>query len=195
MKYKRAFLQYFKKFPLFTFNDASLFLSARGASEEYMRKLISLMLKSGELYRITRGYYTLNRSTEVIGYAFKPFYYGLGSALNHYKLSKQQANLTIVTTRSVREGIRVIFGANVLIKRIPNTIYFGYNDVRGERFHFYISSVEKTLLDMIYFNYVVEDYVYENIFRQIDKKKMDNYLKKYSERTRLKFSLLKKTYR
>lgn len=194
VKYKKEFFEHFKKFPLFTFNDASLFLSERGASKDYMRKMISLMLTRGELYRITKGYYTLNKSMEVVGYAFKPFYYGLGSALNHYNLSKQQANQTIVTTKTVRAGVRTVFGINISIKRIPKNLYFGYRDVVGEQFHFYVSDIEKTLLDMIYFDYVVEDYVYKNIFRRVNSNKMKVYLKKYNDRVKTRYNTLKKAY-
>lgn len=195
MKYKSEFLKHFGKFQLFTFDDAGLFLSDMGASQYYIRKFISIMLKTGRLNRITKGYYTLNKEIEIIGYAFKPFYYGLGTSLIYYDLSEQQASQTVITTKMVREGVREIFGVNVVIKRIPKSLYFGYNDVMGERFHFYLSDIEKTLLDMIYFNYTVEEYVYKNIFRQVNKNRINGYLKKYSDRVRLKFNILKKTYR
>ena len=194
MKYKAGFLVHFKKFPLFTFNDANLFLSDKGASPDYIRRFISLMLRKGQLYRITKGYYTLNRSDEIVGYAFKPFYYGLGFALTRYRLSKQQANPTILTTKKVRPGVREIFGRNVVIENLPLSLYFGYDDVEGGMFHFYLSDVEKTLLDMLYFDYVVEDYVYRNILKQIDRRKMDRYLKRYDKETKIKYDSLTKKY-
>lgn len=194
MKYKKDFLAYFEKFPLFTFNDAKLFLSKKGASYDYSRKMISLMLKRGELYRITKGHYTLERNLTIAGYAFKPFYYGLGYVLTHYGLSEQGYNLEIITTKKVREGVRVIFGLNVVVFRIPQGLFFGYRDVPDETFHYYMSDIEKTLLDLIYFDQVVEDYVYKNIFREINRDRIANYLGHYDKSISEKYRELEKRF-
>lgn len=191
MKYKKDFIKHFGNFPLFSFNDAYLFLSKMGSSKDYIRKLISLMLKREEIYRITKGYYTLNKDPEVIGYAFKPFYYGLGYALNHYNLSEQQANVTIVTTKKVRVGVRNIFGTNTMVRKIPKELYFGYRTVKGENFYFPVSDIEKTLLDMLYFDYVTEAYVYVNLFKKLNRQRINIYLKRYNNRVKVKYNMIK----
>ncbi len=190
MKYKKGFLEYFEKFPIFTFSDANMFLSKQGASQDYARKLISIMLKRGELQRVTKGHYTTKKDMDVIGYAFKPFYYGLGFALSYHGLSSQGYNLTVMTTKTVRSGVRRIFGTNVVIQRIPKELFLGYEDMTTQTFHFYISDIEKTLLDMLYFDFVVEDYVYVNTFKRINKAKIKRYLKRFSKRVTKRYSEL-----
>ena len=194
MKYKRDFITYFSGFPLFTFSDARLFLSKHGASYDYSRKLISLMLQRGEIYRVTKGYYTTKADLTVAGYAFKPFYYGLGFALSYYGLSNQGYNLTIITTKNVREGVRSIFGANVVINKIQKDLFFGYIDVPTQTFHYYISDVEKTFADMLHFEHVVEDYVYENIFKRINTVKMKEYLKCYGKKAAGRYAELERQF-
>ncbi len=194
MKYKKKFLEFFKDFPLFTFNDAKLFLLKSGASYAYARKFISLMVKNGSVYRLNKGNYTLYKDINVTGYIFKPFYYGLGTALNYHNLWEQQSNQTIITTNNVRRGVRTFFGLNIVIERIPAALFFGFFKVNYDKFHFYISDIEKTIIDMAYYNFVVEDYVYENIFSRINRQKMKKYLARVPVKTRLAVLKLERQY-
>lgn len=184
MKYKKEFAGHFNRFPIFMFGDAERFLSSMGASSAYARKFMSRAVSTGAVYRITKGCYTMHKDINLVGYAFKPFYYGLGTALTHHRLWEQQANQTIITTKNVREGARVFFGLNATIWRIPEGLFFGYAKERYGNFHFYISDVEKTLIDMVYYKFNVEDYVYRNAFSHAGKAKMAAYLKRCPDRVR-----------
>jgi len=177
MKYKKTFVEFFSKFPLFSFNDARLFLIKNGASEIYVRKFISLMIKSGAIYRLTKGKYTMHRNGDIIGFAF----HGLGSALNYHNVTEQQYNTTIITPRNIRSGTRVIFGLNSVIYHIPKELFFGYERIKTSNFYVYTSDLEKTLIDMVYFKLVPEDYVYENIARKIEPHRLKDYLKSYKD--------------
>ncbi|MGH2638375.1 MAG: hypothetical protein ACRDF4_03730, partial [Rhabdochlamydiaceae bacterium] len=48
--------------------------------------------------------------------------------------------------------------------------------------------------DMIYFDYVVEDYVYANIFKRLDNKKMRSYLKRCNKRVKGGYETLNASY-
>jgi predicted transcriptional regulator of viral defense system len=194
MKYKKTFLIHFEQFPIFTYNDARLFLLKGGATEVYIRKFMSLMVKTNAVLRLTKGNYTLHKDINLVGYVFKPFYYGLGTALTYHGLWEQQANLAIITTNNVREGVRPFFGLNVVIKKIPKELFFGYEKVRYETFHFYVSDVEKTFIDMVYCNFIVEEYVYKNIFRKLNMEKVNKYLKRYNKSTKSKVMKLNGQY-
>ena len=52
-----------------------------GSSEEYSRLLLHNLVKSMRLVRIKKGFYTFSRDENVIGVAFRPFYYGMEYAL------------------------------------------------------------------------------------------------------------------
>lgn len=195
MKYVTIFIKYFRKFPIFRFKDARLFLIKNGASEDYIRKFMSLMIRSGRIYRITKGSYTLHLDPNIAGFAFRPFYYGLGTALNFYKMTEQQYNPIIITPKNVRSGVRVILGQNTIIRHIKREFFFGYEKVMGDTFYYYVSDVEKTLIDSVYYNHVFEVYVYMNIMKKVSIKKLKNYLKKYNKRVKQKTLLLYNKYK
>lgn len=194
MKYAESFFAYFKKFPAFTFNDARLFLLKGGASEDYVRKFVSLMCRSERMYRITKGNYTLYRDMDLVGYPFRPFYYGLGYALTYHGVWEQQANQTVITTMNVRSGTRTIFGLNVIIKRIRKDLFFGYNTTKGEHFGFNVSDLEKTLIDTVYYKMKLEDYVYKNMINKIEGSKLNRYFSRYDENISNKVMKLLKRY-
>lgn len=194
MKYKEEFISHFNRFPLFRFGDAERFLTSMGASPVYARKFMSIVVSNGLAYRITKGVYTMHKDVNLVGYAFKPFYYGLGTALTHYGLWEQQATQTIITTRNVREGTRIFFGLNATVRRIPEKLFFGYVNESYGNFHFYVSDVEKTLIDIVYYRFVIEDYAYTNLFRRANRMKLKGYLKKYPEKIRLEVRKLQNKF-
>ncbi len=194
MKYVKSFLEEFKKTPIFTMRDLKKFLMYNGSTKNYPRIFINLMIKDGKAYRVTKGFYTLYRNIEVVGFPFYPFYYGLSYALTIHKLWTQQANPHVLTTKNVRRGIRTTFGSNFTVSKISKTMFFGYYSIIGVDFYYPISDIEKTLIDCIYYRFNLEDYVYINIFEKLNTKKMDTYLKKCSERIRIKYKMLKKIY-
>ncbi len=185
MKYVKEFIERFSKYPLFTFNDARLVIEdIGGPSGSYTRRFLYLMLKKGRIYRVTKGYYAVKKDLEVVGLAFEPYYYGLGYALTHHGMWEQQANITVITTKAVNEGIRIIFGNNVIFKRIPEKFFFGYESIQMGNYSIHISDLEKTLIDVVYFKNQYADYVFRNISKKVDKKKLRRYLISYDDRVK-----------
>ncbi len=191
MKYTAMFLARFKKSPVFQTRDVSKFLEYYGSTEDYAKVFIGQMVKSGKAYKVTKGFYTMYKNIEAVGFPFYPFYYGLGFALTHHKLWKQQANPYVLTVKNVRRGPREALGLNYNVSKIAKSMFFGYYYTKGADFYYPISDVEKTLIDCIYYKMSLEGYVYENIFRQLDYKKMQGYLKRCSGRVRTRYLALK----
>ncbi len=185
MKYKKDFAVHFNRFPLFRFSDAERFLTSIGASPIYARKFMSIAVNNGLVYRITKGVYSMHNDINLVGFAFKPFYYGLGTALTYHGLWEQQATQTIITTKNVREGTRVFFGLNATVLRIPERLFFGFADEKYGNFHFYVSDVEKTLIDIVHYGFAIEDYAYVNLLRRANSMKIESYLKRCPERIKL----------
>jgi predicted transcriptional regulator of viral defense system len=194
MKYITSFLKEFKKTPVFTIKDVEKFLTYKGSTKAYSKIFIALMVKSGRAHKLGNGFYTLYNDMDVVGFQFYPFYYGLGFALTKYKLWKQQSNQYVITTRNVRRGNRKAFGLNFTVSKISNTMFFGYSYIKGTNFYFPISDIEKTLIDCIYYKFNLEDYAYVNIFKNLEDKKMANYLKKCNKRVNSAYNKLKRTY-
>ena len=85
----------------------------------------------------------------------------------------------IITVRKVRNGIRSISGANALIRRIDKKYFFGYAYIKQGDFYFPVSDVEKTFIDMVYYNENISNELVASIKKRIDRKKLKSYLKRY----------------
>ena len=194
MKYIDLFMANFKKSPAFNMKDVARFLEFHGSTNAYSKIFVGQMVRKGRIYRLTNGFYTLYKNIETVGFPFSPFYYGLGFALTKHKLWKQQANPYIITIKNVRRGYREAFGLNYNISRISKSMFFGYCYTKGPNFYYPMSDVEKTLIDCIYYKINLEEYVYGNIFKHLDDKKMDNYLKRCNKKVRKKYGDLRNKY-
>ncbi len=194
LKYIISFLAEFKKSPTFEMKDVSRFLRYHGSTGAYAKIFISHMVKGGKVHKLTKGFYTVYGNIETVGFPFYPFYYGLGFALTCHKLWKQQANPYVLTVRNVRRGSRKALGLNYNVSKISKGMFFGYYYVKGKDFYYPVSDIEKTLIDCIYYGLNLEDYVYENIFGQLDNGKMQSYLKRCNDRTKARYFELKASY-
>lgn len=184
MKYVKLFLEEFKKTPIFTAIDIEKFLVSKGSTKNYSKIFIKLMVVGGRAYKVSKGFYTLYNNSEVAGFPYSPFYYGLSFALTKHGLWKQQANPYVITTKNVRRGVRRVLGSNITVSKISKDMFFGYRYVKGANFYYPVSDVEKTFIDLVYFRYGVDDQVYENIAKKVDKKKMLLYLKACAPRVK-----------
>ncbi len=179
MKYVKEFLNYFDTFPTFTAKDVKLFLYKKGAGEDYHKIFMHNMLKSGRVFSIKKGCYTLHDDPMVMGFAFSPFYYGLETALTYYKLWDYMTPITIITTQKVRSGFRVLSGRKIEVRRISKRAFFGYSMVLyKDNFYVPMADIEKTLLDLIYFNSSTSDKVFQDVLKKCNKKKLEGYIKK-----------------
>lgn len=179
MKYVADFLKYFHalKFPVFTKTDAYLFLWQSGATAAYTKRFLSNLVKSGRIYRIKRNYYTCYDDPYAAGFAFAPFYYGLGTALNIHNLTEQQSQPVVISATSIMPRTIVFNSKKIFIKRIRTNMFFGVATMAYGTFEIPVSDIEKTFIDLIYFRYGVDEQVYENIIRKVDKKRLERYLK------------------
>ena len=181
MRYVKEFLRYFQAFPTFTTKDVRLFLLKNKASRGYHKIFMHNMLKSGKVFSVARGHYTLHDDPFIAGFAFSPFYYGLETALTHYKLWDYVTPMSIVTTKRVKKSSIVLLGRNASVRRIQRSNFFGYSMVRYEdNMYIPMADIEKTLIDSVYFHSRFSAAVYAAMTERIDKKKLDDYLKHYS---------------
>ncbi len=194
MKYVKAFLKYFKVFPTFTAKDAKLFLKKNGAGSDYYKVFMHNMIKSGNVFSVGRGHYTLHDDPVVAGFAFSPFYYGMEMALTHYKLWDYMTPISIVTTNRVRKGSIELLGRNASVRRIQKEKFFGYSMVYyKDDIYIPMADIEKTLIDSVYFHSRFNKGVYVAIAEKIDRKRLARYLKHYNNIIKKQVSDLLKT--
>lgn len=176
MKFSKQFTEEFSKKPAFGIDEVKTFIRRRNASEGYYKLLIQNMLKSGRLYKITRGAYTFYDEAQYVGFAFTPFYYGLEDALSLRGLWEQETNPVIITPRKVRNGIRQFDSRNYLVRRIKRTMFFGYSLLKYEQFYIPVSNIEKTLIDLVYFDIRVPDEIISTLIGKLDLETFNSYL-------------------
>lgn len=196
MKYVKSFLEYFSGFPLFTANDAKLFLRKNGAGEDYHKVFMHNLIGSGRAFRIKKGYYTLHDDLMAAGFAFSPFYYGLETALTHHGLWDYVTPICIITTGKAKSGVRSVLGRNVSVRRISKKMFFGYSMVSyGNLFYIPMADIEKTLIDSVYFRALFNREVYERMVGKIDVGKLGRYLERCPRIVRSRVEALVKEYK
>lgn len=181
MKYIREVKETFSstKFPVFKMRDLRTLLSRRGIGEGYSRLLVHKLAEEGAITRITKGIYSFHEDVDVVGFAFRPFYYGVENALSLLGISDQGTNPIVITTRNVRKGSRQFRGRNYVVRTIRKDLFFGYSLLKVGDFWLPVSDIEKSLIDIVYFDGAVREDLAEKIRGRIDRRRLDTYLKRY----------------
>lgn len=178
-KYQTQINELFKKSPVVSYQSIERIVKNKKAVRQYVKKIIHNLLVKGKIKRLTKGYYTTRNESSLVVFAFQPAYLGLQDALSFHNIWEQETIPIIVTARIVRQGIRKVLGQNVLIKRIDKKLLFGIEHHQQDEIALPYSDIEKTFIDMIYFNETLNAEVLKEIKKRINKKKLQSYLKKY----------------
>ena len=165
----------------FLIDEVKLFLDRRNASKGYYKLLIQNLLKYNRIHKITRGAYTFYDEVQYSGYAFQPFYYGLEDALTLRGLWEQETNPVIITPRKVRNGVRQFDSRNYVVRHIKRNMFFGYSLLQYGLFHIPVSDLEKTLIDLVYFDIRVPDETLFNVIRKLNRDTFNTYLTEIPE--------------
>lgn len=182
IKYLEKLRESLKDMVIFRAKDVELIIKNR----EYTNLLLHNLARKGEIKRVTKGWYSFLDDPLISVFCFKPAYIGLQEALSLYNIWEQETNVVIVTIRRVRSGIREVFGNNVVIKRIKPDYFFGFESFKYNNIFLPVSDLEKTLIDLIYFNEIPDKDTLREIKRKINNKKLNSYLKKYPEKIKKK---------
>lgn len=169
----------FEKSPVIDFSSIQRIVNDKKNVKQYTRHLIRNLLLKNKINRISRGFYTKYNDPSLLLFCFKNAYLGLQDSLSFHNLWEQETIPVIITSDKVRTGIRKVFESNVLVRRINSKYFFGFKYFKCGRFYFPYSDIEKTFIDMIYFNENVEEDVLKEIKKTIDNKKLKKYLKNY----------------
>ena len=176
MKFMKEFIAQFSSKPAFTSYEARNFFTFRHGPEGYYKLVLNNLVKSGRIYRITRGKYSFYDEIQYVGFAFKPFYYGLQDALSIRNLWEQETNPVIITPRRVRSGVRTFLGRNYVIRWIERSMFFGYSLVEYGDFFIPVADTEKILIDMVYYHEFLPEEVKNEILSAVNKKKLQEYI-------------------
>ncbi len=174
-------IKLFSQSPVVTARDIELIVGSRA----YAYLLLHNLSKHGRIKRLTKGYYTVHGDPTLTVFCYRPAYIGLQDALSIHNLWTQETNVVIVTARNIR-GEKTIIGARVIIHRLKPEYYFGYHYVKYEKFYIPVSDVEKTMIDLAYFNSPIHPEIAEQARQRVDREKLLKYMGKYEGRVRRK---------
>jgi predicted transcriptional regulator of viral defense system len=180
-KYVDKIREYLRRTPVANIGS----ISALTPSREYAYIIVDHLLKRGEIKRITRGYYSVYEEPSLLVYCMRPAYIGLQDAMSFHNLWEQETNPVIITARKVRPGVREVLGQNVWVRRISPEHLFGYDYLTSGDFLLPVSDLEKTLIDMVYFQEMRGDMA-GGFNKKVSRQKLDGYLKKYGSNFRKK---------
>ena len=168
----------FRKSPVVDYKSVERIIKKK----QYTKLLMANLLASGKIKKLTKGHYTIHDNPQLAVFCFRHSYFGLQDALSFHNLWEQETIPVIITAQKVRAGIRQILGANVLVRRMDKKYLFGFDYSKQGDYFFPYSDIEKTFIDMVYFNERLDKEALSNILQKIDKKKLISYLKHYPER-------------
>ncbi len=195
-KYITDIRELFKKSPVVDTRSVDRIIRSRShTGGQYGKQLIRNMVAGGEIKRLARGYYTMHDDPSLAVLCFAPAYLGLQDALSFHNLWEQETIPVIVTSHKMRQGLRNILGTNVLVCRLDRKYMFGYEySCKGDLCLPY-SDIEKTLIDIAYFNEKIDNEVLLAARRKIDSEKLKSYLKRYPPKIAAKVEKMLYGYR
>ena len=184
-KYLKKIEALFEKSPVVPFSNINRIVQQTNKTD-YAKQIVHLLIKKGKIKRITKGYYTRFDEIGLSVLCFQPSYLGLHSALSFHGLWEQETIPVIVTSRTVRQGIRKCMGANILIRRSCKAYIFGYEYVNDSGYYLPYSDIEKTFIDFFVFREKLSPETMQQFERKINLKKLQRYLLRYPKRIRIK---------
>jgi len=176
----------FSQYPAFTYRDVRLRFGG-SHSANVLSRTLSHLKSTGRIFAIRKGRYSVVRDSMVSGFAFRPFYYGLLSAMSIRDMWTQNTRPDIITTKTVSVSRTNVFGKDgpvVLVHHIPTKYLFGFDTVRYGSLSIPVSDPEKTLIDLFYFRVRLPIQDWSGLLKAIDPAKLDRYLKHYDSHTK-----------
>jgi predicted transcriptional regulator of viral defense system len=172
-----SFLKKLQTTSMFTFKTVE---SKVGKS--YAKVLLHNLKKKGLVIELVKGVYTFKKSPYMLAKAIPKSYVGLGSAAFLHGLWEQVSRITILSpyaSLKARVGEREISGFKVVLRKISEKMFFGYELKYMEEIGEWIrvSDPEKTLIDLVYFNYPFKKEIVPKLLEIVDSGKVMEYMR------------------
>jgi len=179
-KYLNKVMSLFNKSPIVKYDSIK-----RITKSNYSKQVVRNLLKKGKIKKLAKGCYSIHEDPSLIVFCLQG-YLGLQNALSFHRLWEQETVPIIITSAKIRNGIRIINGMNVLVRKIDKKYLFGFEYYKDGDFYFPYSDMEKTFIDLVYFKLHIDKEVLQEFRKKIDRKKLNSYLKRYPKKFREK---------
>jgi len=174
IKYKNLIKKVIEK-PVFGVSD----LIHQNIPQQYAKKILHELYKSGKITRVERGKYTILDDPLIIAtHLTEPCYLSMWSALSIHKLTTQiPFSVEIVTTRK-RFNRKILFKDTPIIfyTAQPKMLYGYENIIWKDNVRIPVAKPEKIVIDALYFNKVPQEDLSE-LIDMMDKKILRLYAK------------------
>lgn len=151
----------------------------------YAKILVHNLRRRGEIVELLKGVYSFRKSPYMMVKAMPMSYIGLGTAAFLHGMWEQVPNIVVLSplvSRTVKGGERDVAGMKVILRRISDEMFFGYELLYLEEIDGWIrvSDPEKTIIDMAYFEDPLLREVLENA--EVDGTRLNEYLRLMEQR-------------
>ncbi len=135
---------------IFTLND---FVKITGQTKEIIKSKLTILVKQKKVFRIKKGYYSLNEIENKfqLQRIYKETYIALHSALEYYKSTTQRFNNLDLITKNILNK-QEIHKTTINFHKIKKELFFGFEKIQINNTEVFISSIEKTIIDCVYFS-------------------------------------------
>jgi len=185
-KYQEKIIELFEKSPVVSFSSIDRIIKNKEKSNQYAKQLLRNLILKNKIKKLAKGSYTLHNDPSIAVFSFNPSYLGLQDSLSKHDVWEQETIPVILTSKKVRQGIREINSSNVLIRRIDKKYIFGIEYLKEGEVYLPYSDIEKTFIDMIYFNENLSPEIIKSIKARINTEKLKSYLNHYSDKIKNK---------
>ena len=169
---------------IFTLNDV---VKITNQKKEVVKDFLSNQIKKNRIYRLKKNYYSFIKIMNKFQIAniYSNSYIGLNSALEFYGTTTQRYNnLELISKKSARE--QTINDIKIQKHKVQEKLFFGYEREIVENIDFFVSNIEKTIIDCVYFSNKVYLSETREFIRQkkeqIDLTKLSKYLKQINSK-------------
>jgi predicted transcriptional regulator of viral defense system len=135
---------------IFTLNDI---IKITEQTKEVIKSKLTILVKQKKVFRLKKGYYSLNKIENKfqLQKIYKNTYIALYSALEYYESTTQRFNNLDLITKNIlkkQETNKTIINFH----KVKKELFFGYEKIQINNTKVFISSIEKTIIDCIYFS-------------------------------------------
>lgn len=135
---------------IFTLNDI---IKITDQTKEVIKSKLTILVKQKKVFRIKKGYYSLNKIENKfqLQKIYKNTYIALHSALEYYESTTQRFNnLDLITKNILNE--QTINETTINFHKVKEKFFFGFEKIQIDNIEIFISTIEKTIIDCVYFS-------------------------------------------
>jgi len=165
---------------IFSVQDA---VKIMGQNNTVIRTILSRWVNENKIFRLKKSYYSVKEidSKFLIQSLFKDTYIGLNSSLEYYGSTTQRfLGLDLISKQMLKR--QEVTGTIVEFHKVKESMFFGFEKAEINKSEVFVSTIEKTIIDCLYFSSIVQLSESYNFIRKMKNKIDINLLQLYLQK-------------